>query len=211
LVETIVSIGLLTLVLSAFVGTVTASLRLTDVGNKKYIAIKIAQEGMELFQSKRNNNVMCIENDTITPCNAIPDSSDAQCLIPQGKDWRYGLYERDVGFKNLPPRPPWRANSYEIDGNAPNSLMPGLTLADFDSTHYLCQQDALSRRYNYCGTPSQYIPGNFTREIRVSPDPTEPCSNIYSPLRVEVIVSWENRSGVRQSVSIEKHLYNTQP
>jgi type II secretory pathway pseudopilin PulG len=207
LIETIVSIGLLTLALGAFVSSVTASLKLTDLGNKRYLASKIAQEGAELFQSKRNNNVICIKNNATSPCS-IPDA----VYLGGEKDWRYGLYTP------LPPlvpnnsRPP---KSYEIDGNEPNSLLVGLTLPDFNSTHYLCQQSSLSGRFSYCGVPSQYIPGNFTREIKVSVDTTPPinvpATNIYSPLKVEIIVSWTNRSGTRLSLTIEKHLFYTQP
>jgi type II secretory pathway pseudopilin PulG len=208
LVETIVSIGLLTLVLGALVSSVTTSLKLAESGNKKYIASKIAQEGMELFQSKRNNNVMCIENNDTTPCS-IPD---AAYLGAGEKDWRYGLYERTVGNKDLPPQAPWRINQYEIDGNNPNSLLVGLTLAEYNPTHYLCQQSALSGRYNYCGVPSQYIPGNFTREIRVTPDSTMGTpSPFFLPLKVESIVSWSPRTGARQSLRIEKHFFYTQP
>jgi prepilin-type N-terminal cleavage/methylation domain-containing protein len=208
LVETIVSIGLLALVLSAFIGTIGTSLRLTELGNKRYIASKIAQEGMELFQSKRNNNVICIEHDLTTPCDAIPDAD----YLGGEKDWRYALYEREVGVKDLPPKEPFRTNQYEIDGNVPSSLLPGVVLANFDSTHYLCQQSSLSDRFNYCGDPTQYIPGNFTREIRVDADPAYPSGTPAElPLRVQVVVSWSSRNGIRQSLNIEKHLFNTQP
>lgn len=209
LIETIVSIGLISLVLAVFVSTVASSLRLSGTGNQRYIASKIAQEGMELFQSKRNNNVICIENSSTTPC-AIPD---ALYLNPLGgeKDWRYSLYERTVGNKDLPPMPPWRPNSYEIDGNNTASLLVGASLTDFNATRYLCQ-DVVSNRFTYCGIPAQYVKGRFTREIRVSPDPTPPRSEVWSPLRVEVIVSWDSRAGgARQSVSVEKHLFGTQP
>ena len=209
LVETIVSIGLLSLVLGAFISVVSSNLRLSATGNQKYFASKIAQEGMELFQSKRNNNVICIQNNATTPCAAISDVA----YTPSGKDWRYGLYERNLGNKDLPPQPPWRTNSYEIDGNNPNSLLPGATLPNFNPAHYLCQDSATSR-FTYCGIPAQYLKGNFTREIRVNPDQVWPLPLIGDspPLRVEVIVSWNSRAGgARQSISIEKHLFNTQP
>jgi prepilin-type N-terminal cleavage/methylation domain-containing protein len=208
LIETIVSIGLISLVLAVLVSTVASSLRLSGTGNQRYIASKIAQEGMELFQSKRNNNVICIENNATTPCNAIPD---ALYLNPLGgeKDWRYSLYERTVGNKELPPMAPWRPNSYEIDGNNTASLLASASLADFNATHYLCQ-DTVSNRFTYCGTP---IKGNFTREIRVTPDSVTAGGGwVWLPLRVEVIVSWDSRAGgSRQSISVEKHLFGTQP
>ncbi|MCI0542499.1 hypothetical protein L0Y69_01940 [bacterium] len=219
LLETIVSVGLLALVFSVFIGVVAANIGLSGEGNRKYIASKMAQEGMELFISKRNNNVLCILNDPSTPC-VIPD---ALYLNPLGgeKDWRYKLF---VDIKSppgpeLPPSSPFppvgtpseNKKSYEIDGNNPYALLPGAILENFNSTHYLCQASALGDRFTYCGIPAQYIPGNFTREIKVSPDPTPPESGIHSPLRVEVVVRWTGRLGISRSLTIEKHIFNTQP
>lgn len=212
LVETIVSIGLLSLVLGTFVSTVTSSMRLSDAGNRKYIASKMAQEGMELFQSKRNNNVICIQNNATTPCNAIPDASSYLDPIDGTKDWRYRLYSP------LPPRVPNASRpprSYEIDGNVPGSLLAGVSLPNFNATHYLCRQSSLSGRFNYCGVPSQYVIGNFSREIRVSVDRASPINtpetSIHSPLKVEVIVRWTSRTRTAQSLTLEKHFFNTQP
>lgn len=62
LIETVVSIGLLLAAFSMFVDITIISFRLLHTAENKYLATRIAEDGMELFISKKNNHVFCIES-----------------------------------------------------------------------------------------------------------------------------------------------------
>ena len=61
LLETLVAILVVTIALSSFISLVTISLKSLNTAEKRYMAAKIAQEGMELGISKRNNHLFCMQ------------------------------------------------------------------------------------------------------------------------------------------------------
>jgi len=67
LIETLVSLFILTLTLGGFISLVTTSLRSFDISKQSSVAGRVAQEGMELAISKRDNHVACVEDDSNCP------------------------------------------------------------------------------------------------------------------------------------------------
>ena len=62
LLELLVSALILSAVLSIFFGVSVSSLRSFEAAKQRYLAAKIAQEGMELAVNKRDNNLLCIDS-----------------------------------------------------------------------------------------------------------------------------------------------------
>src|SRR3989344_8296812 len=62
LLELLVSALILSAVLSIFFGVSVSSLRSFEAAKQRYLAAKIAQEGMELAVNKRDNNRLCIDS-----------------------------------------------------------------------------------------------------------------------------------------------------
>lgn len=70
LIETIVATFIIVMLLSSFIGLVVLGMKSFNFSKQRYIAAKIAQEGMELIINKRDNNVFCVRNED---CTAISD------------------------------------------------------------------------------------------------------------------------------------------
>lgn len=67
IVEILASFLLLTLVFSGFAGIIVNSLKNFRNSQEKYIAAKIAQEGIELAVNKKDNHVTCVFADPSCP------------------------------------------------------------------------------------------------------------------------------------------------
>ncbi len=186
LLETIVSIALLSTTLVLFIDAVHFSLRALDSSERKYTAIKIAQEGMELFISKRNNNVLCLDN-----ASTCTDATN----------WQDGLV-------------PLNNHYFEIDASSPIKLLAGgngthqltsQTNPQFTTRSTICYDNANFNRFIYCSNPSNSnIQSSPHRKIDVTRIDAE-------KLDVKSVVTWIDREGHAQSVTLQKILFNTQP
>ena len=65
--ESIVAFTILSLSVTAFSGIIVNSMRNFRNSQEKYVAAKIAQEGMELAVNKKDNNVQCVESNVACP------------------------------------------------------------------------------------------------------------------------------------------------
>lgn len=141
LLETLVAISILVLVLAGFFSLVVISLRSFEVSKQKYLAAKIAQEGIELLVNKRDNNVFCIEG-------------GGSCAI---SDWRENLIEGGIG-------------SWEVDATKTNQLiaLPAQKFKIYDPSRFICivEVGPYIGMFGYC--PVKYLSGNFTREVEVT-------------------------------------------
>ena len=87
LLETLVAISVFVLVLSALISLTVISLRSFEVAKQKYLAAKIAQEGMELLINKKDNHIYCLK-------------SGKPCPIDDWQDNLIGSWEVDAGETN---------------------------------------------------------------------------------------------------------------
>jgi hypothetical protein len=71
--ELIVSFTILSLSLAGFTGMMVSSIRDYRNAEERYTAAKIAQEGMELAQNKKDNNVQCIAANVDCPLSDWQD------------------------------------------------------------------------------------------------------------------------------------------
>ncbi|GEM_PF-2819181 len=200
LIETLVAISIILVTLVFFISAAWLSLRLLGNAERKYIAAKIAQEGMELFISKRNNNVLCLNNSSCT------DVTDWQEDLSGGNTC--GSAGAEVANDN---------KGFEIFGNEEALLLAGANLANFHFGHRVCYNSAVLRDrfvHGVGGTcpAGTEIDGNPKRRIRVC-DSGNSGGLITSPdvLLVQSIVRWTDRLGNTQTITIEKYLFNTQP
>lgn len=185
ILETIVAIGLISGVLAIFVNAVYLSIRSLDNAERKYIAAKIAQEGMELFVSKRNNNVLCLQNEDT-------------CGVTLS-DWQEDLW--DANSCNNGPQ------GFEIYSNESEKLLPGETLDNYSNGHLLCYnatRDQFVQENGSSCSAGTRIEGNPTRRIRT-------CSQNSERLLAQSIVEWEDRDGAIRTTMFEKVLFETQP
>lgn len=67
LIETLVAITILSLVLAAFVNLALGGMRGMDTAELRYMAAKIAAEGMELVVNKKDNHVLCVQESGCPP------------------------------------------------------------------------------------------------------------------------------------------------
>lgn len=67
IMETIIGFSILSLSLAGFSGMVVTSLKSFRDAQEKYIAAKIAQDGLELAINKKDNHVQCVAADPTCP------------------------------------------------------------------------------------------------------------------------------------------------
>jgi len=67
LIETLVATSIIVLVLSAFVNLALGGLRGVDTAETRYKAAKIAEEGIELVVNKKDNHVLCVQENGCPP------------------------------------------------------------------------------------------------------------------------------------------------
>ncbi|MCI0565574.1 prepilin-type N-terminal cleavage/methylation domain-containing protein [bacterium] len=139
LLEVLVAVAITGGVLALFLNSVTLMFRSIDNAERKYIALKIAQEGMELMISKRNNNVICLSNPTA-------------CDIT---NWQEHLYHSCSAGPQ----------GYEIFADDPESLLPGETLSVYHQGHYVCLTEGTFDRFTHCNSSSN-IEGSPQRRVR---------------------------------------------
>lgn len=70
LIESLLAILIIVLVLSSFVALVIIGLRSFEISKQRFIAAKIAEEGMELTINKKDNHVMCEKSGTCSDWQA---------------------------------------------------------------------------------------------------------------------------------------------
>lgn len=139
LIETLMAAAVLALAGVAIIGMLTTSFRVLDNAKRRLLAAHIAQEGMELFVSKRNNNMLCIRN-------------NPSCPISDWKEDMVGSFEIDATEPTrLLAQPP-----------GPTGLKP------FNPSKYICVK-ASSPLYQFCPSSNpNVIPGQYTREVEGS-------------------------------------------
>ena len=138
LLETLVAILIITVVLSSFMSLVTLSLKSFNTAKQRYIAAKIAQEGMELAVSKRNNNLFCVQVGT-------------GCTISNWQDNLIGSWEVDA--TKVEQLLPGEEFSQFDDSDY-------ICLAEIPASH--------RGRFGYCNNPLEYVRGNYTREVVIT-------------------------------------------
>lgn len=144
--ETIMGFAILMLSLSGFSGMVVSSLRSFRASQDKYLAAKIAQEGIELTTNKKDNHVQCMK-------------SDPGCTLSTWQD-------------NLAPVA--GVGSFEVESGRYSELRPQNQFGSFSNTRVICLKKAPPTDYGkfgYC-PDSSYILRNlsqsYTREVQIS-------------------------------------------
>lgn len=162
LLETLIAIVVFVLVLSALISLVVFSLRSFETAKQKYLAAKIAQEGMELLINKRDNHIFCLATSEACPIN----------------DWQDNL----IG-------------SWQVDASESDRLLPERQFRLYDPSNFICVIKGGSKDgvFGYCGNPADYLPGSFTREVRVE-------SLNYESVLVKTIVRWQVRGADKEKI-----------
>lgn len=187
LIEALVAVTILTVALAGLINAVWLSIRILGSAERKYIATKIAQEGMELFISKRNNNVICLNNG----CTYI--SNWQENLTPSNPSHRFALFA-----ENPAQLLAWNSIS-TVSAPSSNYDVPVCHNTDLD-------------RFVRCSTNPGSVPiaGNPKRRIDVTSLDLEPLNPGNEGLRVQTTVTWTERGNTR-TITLEKVLFNTQP
>lgn len=128
LLETIVAISILAVAASGFMSLVVGSLQAFDATHGRALATKIAQEGIEIAVSKRNNHVFCIRS------GSCPISDWQTNLVG---DWEVDISEPDRLLPNrsfraynpnnflcVKTNPPQDAGKFGYCGNG-QDVIPG--------------------------------------------------------------------------------------
>jgi type II secretory pathway pseudopilin PulG len=141
LVETLVSVLMISVVLVAITSLLTRSLGAIASSQDFFVASKIALEGMEMMRTKRNNNLIASAPGGIVWNSNMPN----------------GMYELDGITAATPVTGPL------VPGK-------NLTAAPASpSTFCVSTASATAGRYTYtCGADTRSLQGNFTRTITVS-------------------------------------------
>lgn len=86
----------------------------------------------------------------------------------------------------------WQDNligSWQVDATKVDQLLPGEQFTNYDSSNYLCLAETPAShrgRFGYCGDPSEYINGNYTREVVITSLGPE-------KILLKSMVSWTDR------------------
>lgn len=170
LIELIVSIAIISVLIVSFTSVTLLSMHSVTSSEQKYLAAKIAQEGMELLLNKKENHVMAIENGK---------------KIEGSDDWQTNL----LG-------PGEASASWKVDAVKAEELLHTGKFDTFDSGKYLCFETNLPNRGKFtqeCGG-AEKIPGDFTREVVVEKRGYE--DRIF----VKSIVRWKNKGLARELI-----------
>lgn len=155
LIEALTAFTILVMVLGSFITLVLLSMRSFEVSKRRYTAAKIAQEGMELTISKRDNHVLCVES--------------GSCSL---SDWKNNI----IG-------------SWEVDATQINQVLATGQFGSFDSSRKLCIKETPPKdagKFGYCGNPADALPGEYTREVRITAISDE-------KVLAQSIVNWKSR------------------
>ena len=99
LIETIVAFAVLTTALVGFITLVAISLNSFRTARLSYTAAKIAQEGMELAVSKRDNHVLSEKSKNVRPAlDASPNKNHGN--IMNGAKYKEGKYGDAIDFED---------------------------------------------------------------------------------------------------------------
>jgi type II secretory pathway pseudopilin PulG len=193
LIEAMVAIGVLLVTLVAFVSFADISIRAFATARERYLAAKIAQEGMELITNKRDNNILCLKSGTCT----------LRCRLNQS-DWRLDLARRAGNsciFGN-------QAIQWQIDATLPNQLLPNnnaggndLTATTLNTVPPICLGTGVhAGKFKHCATGETPIKGSYRRVIEVRSGWSS------AALEVRSIVEWTSRNGP-QSLTLQQILF----
>lgn len=137
--ETIMAFSILTLALSGFSGMMVSSLKSFRLSQEKYVAAKIAQEGIELAVNKKDNHVQCVK-------------ADPSCPLSDWQENLLGSFEVESG-RSTELRPQSSFQSYDsnhvicVKRNPPK---------DFG-------------KFGYCSAEPQYnLSANYNREVIIT-------------------------------------------
>jgi len=72
MIEAVVALAILSLLFVGFINVTAVGIKSFRNSKEKYLAAKIAQEGMELMINKRDNNIICVS----TACGPVNDWKD---------------------------------------------------------------------------------------------------------------------------------------
>lgn len=182
LIETLVSFFVLTMVVVGFVTLVALGMRSFRLSRARYLGSKIAEEGIELAINKRDNNVLCIKTGN---CSQL-------C------DWKEGLlWTPGLGSCNL------KNQGWTVDSTKPDELLPGTFFSQYNSSDLICYKTASQNRFGICGGSETPIPGNYTREVRITDLNPE-------NVKIQSIVTWKT-GAVTSSVTLEEVLFGPPP
>ena len=177
LLETLVSATILITTLVGFITLAALSLQTYQTTKQRYIASKIAQEGMELVMNKRDNNVLCVKSGSC---------SDLSCA--SGEDWRKGLLDQLGASCNFTDE------QWAVDATKPHQLLSANTFDVYGGgTSPICIQSGGTDagKFKHCEGAETPIPGNYTRRVEIEEMGDE-------RIKVRSIVTWKTRSFTHQ-------------
>lgn len=164
LIETLIAVAILAVALASFISIVLLGRQSFQTAKERYLAVKMAQEGMELAINKRDNHVICMRSG---PCPL--------------SDWKQNLIGSGGGV-----------GRWEVDATNVEDLRaePGHRFRPFNPGNYICfktQPQEHQGKFGYCTGQETPIPGNYTREVNIS-------SAAPNRILVKSIVTWQGRS-----------------
>lgn len=212
LIELLVAIAVFSILIVSFTGGIASTYKQFRYSEERYVAAKLAQEGLELFISKRNNTIQCFIRDlTADPC---PNSTRHS---PPGSA-NYNIWYRNLAATSSATT--W--HKYVDSLNAGN-LLGGEVLPNFNTNagagstnnsainaEKLCRYKSGtgdSFKATRCSglTASQIedeLPKRMRREIQITHIPESTSPKIPEHLLVTSNVYWDGGS-----YSLETTLY----
>lgn len=173
--ESVVGFSILTLVLAGFSGMAVVSLKNFRTSQERYVAAKIAQEGIELVTNKKDNHVQCVFGNPSCPIS----------------DWQTNLVDPISG-----------RGDFEVESGDTTKLLVTGQFASFDPTRRICILNNPWKdrgKYGYCnglGNGVEVVPG-YTREVEII------RLSSYNIL-VRSTVLWRNQSLALETVLFGK-------
>jgi prepilin-type N-terminal cleavage/methylation domain-containing protein len=177
LVETLVAITILVFALSSFIPLVLLGMQSFQTAKQRYLAVKIAQEGMELAFNKRDNHVHCIKS--------------GPCPIP---NWQHNL----IGN--------WEVDATELEDLKPHQRFRNYNPDNFICIKANPVEHRGKFGYCTGPGQGDPIPGNYTREVEITNVFLSDPSPVSNRILVKSRVTWEGRF-FSKTITLEEVLF----
>ncbi len=181
LIEILISMTVLALVIAAFISVVVISTRSFRASRARYLAIKIAEEGIELVINKRDNNVLCVK----------PGSCSQIC------DWKQGLLNFPGGSTNCNNL---KSENWNVDSTKPDQLLVGNWFDNYSSSSRICIKSAFQNKFGICSGAEIPLAGNYNRKVTINKLNNFPAVDVIST------VTW-TINGSQQNVILQEILF----